>query len=57
MAVIETKLDNIIKKANKNYNKKELKIQFLKELKIEDIEQNKELKCLYEKWLLRYYLE
>lgn len=57
MVVIETKLDNIIKKANKNYNKKELKIQFLKELKIEDIEQNKELKCLYEKWLLRYYLE
>lgn len=57
MAVIETKLDNIIEKANKNYNKKELKIQFLKELKIEDIEQNKELKCLYEKWLLRYYLE
>lgn len=57
MVVIKTELDSILNKVNKNYNKKELKIQFLKELRIEDIDSDLSLKCLYEKWLLRYYLK
>lgn len=55
MGVIKTELDEVLELVNKNYNKKELKLQFLKELEVEDIEENKGLKCLYSKWLLRYY--
>lgn len=52
--IIRTELDEIIEKVNKNYNNKELQKQFLKELTPKDIT-NESLKCLYSKWLMRYY--
>ena len=56
MVVIKTELDNTLEKVNKNYNNKELQKQFLKELTPKDIT-NESLKCLYSKWLIRYYSE
>ena len=57
MAIIKTELDNKLEKINSKYRDVEMKKRFLKELKPEDIESNENLKCLYQKWLLRYYLE
>ena len=56
MAIIKTELDNTLEKVDKNYNNKERQKQFLKELTPKDIT-NESLKCLYSKWLIRYYSE
>lgn len=56
MAIVKSDLDNIIKAVNMAYNVPYYKKLFLKELSIEDID-NENLQCKYQKWLIRKFSE